>query len=121
MKWSQKRGQDVSTACLRRHFFLTFVTLQCHAAHLHFTLFARWQRRLSKDACAASRKTKRKANKSTSFKFAQEEEPDPKKKPDSKKKKHDPLAGTLIKQHKHSKTDPFAGMKRKKRKQKEAR
>ena len=36
-------------------------------------------------------------------------------------KKHDPLAGTLIKQHKHSKTDPFAGMKRKKRKQKEAR
>ena len=55
---------------------------------------------------------------STSFKFAQEEEPDPKKKPDSKKKKHDPLAGTLIKQHKHSKTDPFAGTKRKKRKQK---
>ena len=28
------------------------------------------------------------ANMSTSFKFAQEEEPDPKKKPDSKKKKH---------------------------------
>ena len=58
------------------------------------------------------------ANMSTSFKFAQEEEPDPKKKPDSKKKKHDPLAGTLIKQHKPSKTDPFAGTKRKKRKQK---
>ena len=36
--------------------------------------FARWQRRLPKEACAPARKTKGKASKSTSIKIAEEEE-----------------------------------------------
>ena len=40
-------------------------------------LFARWQIRLPKEACAPARKTKGKASKSTSIKIAEEEEAGP--------------------------------------------
>ena len=69
----------------------------------HLCTLSRWQqRRLPKEACAPARKTKGKASKSTSIKIAEEEEEAGPEEvvPDSKKKKHDPLTGTLIKQHK---------------------
>ena len=85
-------------------------------AHFHDGSKDAFQKKL---AHQLARRKERQASRHQS-RSPKKKKPDPKKKPDSKKKKHDPLAGTLIKQHKHSKTDPFAGMKRKKRKQKEA-